>query len=261
MEVSGMLESGESFYNRQEYLNALEIFSQAKRLSPRDNAIRIWLSIVLQAIGKIQEANKELQEASEIEPENASVYFYRGVLSESQHNDSTAKAFFQKTVELTDAEKGNSESQRLQILALVHLDGLNKSYTQALQRLQESHLLYPEEKEFLSLQGGILLAQQRNKEALDILRHAYNAGERSSSVLQNLGVAHERLGLGEEAMEFYFQSLKMNVHSVLLYRNLLRYYFRKFRWREFISLVAWKIKVEDAYKTTKLAYLDSTGQS
>lgn len=174
--VSADWESGVAAFQRQDFNTALREFKTVVEQSPTYAGAHYMLGLTLQRLNRTNEAIEALQDATRLEPTNA------------QYAVPTARALVAAN-RVQDAERamrgirpeGLPAQQRQAVLAtqaqIAHAKG---DQNQSISLLQQATQVNPRNAEVMAQYALALSRAERNKEAFEAFRRAWNASQNES---------------------------------------------------------------------------------
>ena len=88
----------EAYFELGQYSNASALFNTAAVMRPKDPHPRTRLGVTLHAMGKLDEARKELLKALSLRPQHAEAYAALGAVYHAQKDPEAARAAWQNAV-------------------------------------------------------------------------------------------------------------------------------------------------------------------
>ncbi len=184
--------------DRGEYDDALTCYAQARRLDPRDITPLVNASLILNALGRNEQAEQSLRHALELDPESYPAHLNLGMLLGELRRIPEAEEAFRRALRLEpksavaaynlglivvdrDSESGvallrkaaqwQPDEPRYAFALAYHLDqcGAHEEAVAELRHLLDAHPTYTDA---YTLLGDILIAQGRVNEAAELYRRA-----------------------------------------------------------------------------------------
>ncbi|MGA2001462.1 MAG: tetratricopeptide repeat protein [Terriglobales bacterium] len=94
------------FYKRHRPEDALALYRESLQIKPDHWATHFAVGITMYGLGRYPEAQKELETAVPLMPNNADEYYYLGLAHMQQANYAQAEPYFRKAVEMFGAKPG-----------------------------------------------------------------------------------------------------------------------------------------------------------
>ncbi|MBZ5511059.1 MAG: tetratricopeptide repeat protein [Acidobacteriia bacterium] len=94
------------FYKRHRPEDALALYRESLQIKPDDWATHFAVGITMYGLGRFPEAQKELETAVPLLPNNADEYYYLGLAHLEQGNYAQAEPYFRKAIEMFGAKPG-----------------------------------------------------------------------------------------------------------------------------------------------------------
>lgn len=244
---------------REDYAQAVELWSEALRYRPDDPETRYNLGAALIAMKRYPEAETHLREAVAINSLDADAQQLLGKSLEEQDRLPEAKNAYEfalgiepthvpsllglasialkegqnKSAEnyatrATALDPGNLEANMLLSEAYFRNDDFNAAYGQIL----SARRLGPANASLYLLTGKIAYSRRMYTDALDALQSARALGSATDELFYYLGLANLALGDTGEAEKEFRLSIFKNKQSARAWKGLAETYIRGKRWRE-----------------------------
>jgi tetratricopeptide (TPR) repeat protein len=94
------------FYKRHRPEDALALYHESLQIKPNYWATHFAVGITMYGLGRFPEAQKELETAIPLLPNNADEYYYLGLVHLQQGNYAQAEAYFRRAIEMFGAKPG-----------------------------------------------------------------------------------------------------------------------------------------------------------
>ena len=213
----GLFVKGLSFYEKKDYESALKIFDKAIELIPNDAGIWYNKGVILNNLNKFEDALKAYEKAIELKPNYAFAWNNKGVtLNELGKYEEAIKAL-DKAIELDpkNATAWNNKG--------IPLDNLNK-FEDALKAYEKAIELKPNFAFAWNNKGTALDHFGKYEEAIKAYDKAIELDQKYAAAWINKGESLIKLNKYEEAIKAYDKAIELEPKNATAWFNRACYY-------------------------------------
>ena len=198
---------GEAYSKIKQYESAIEIYDQVPDSSPLRLTTDIRIALLLDAMGKHDEAIKRLNDIVAAHPDNVDALSALADILRSQKQFSESADAYGRLLALT----GPGEKTRW---AIYYFRGVDyeraKQWSKAEEDLKKALELYPEQPLVLNYLGYSWVDQGAHlDEAFKMLRRAVELQPEDGYIVDSLGWAHYKLGHYDEAVSLLERAIEL----------------------------------------------------
>jgi tetratricopeptide (TPR) repeat protein len=180
LSVASLLVLARVAHEQKDYKGSLGYLAHARDLEPDNASIHYWFGLVCLDLDLIAEARNSFEKAVKLEPENPSYNYAMGTVSAFQHDPEEAVPYFEKYLRLKPQDQRGK-------LALGVAFFLAKDYDAAAPWLADAVKIPETATTAHYYLGSLALQQGRLDEAADQLKLALNASPNYADALAELG--------------------------------------------------------------------------
>lgn len=192
---------------------ARKLYAQILQVDPNHPDANHNLGVIIIGSGKVKEALPYLEKAATLYP---NVEQFRSTLSYAKKRCGEYNEEEESLISRRDKRQNPPQKEINGILSLYNQNRLDE----ALWLIRQALALYPHYAFGYNLQGAILKALQRNKEAVSSYEKAISLKRDYPQALSNLGVALIELNRYEEAIASYKKAILIDPNYPQAYSNL-----------------------------------------
>jgi putative PEP-CTERM system TPR-repeat lipoprotein len=188
---------------------ALDAFGKALELNPNYVEARVARAALLIDLGRLAEANQDIQYLAANQPREPRALYIRAVFSARRGDDRGAREALEALVNALDPVPRDVLKQRaaeLLLLAALGHQGLGQR-EKARQYLDDYLAVRPRDVGARRLLASLMIAQRDNRQAITILEAARREAPNDPQVLALLGSAHMGLGQHNVAVNYLDRAL------------------------------------------------------
>lgn len=169
-------EAGVAAFQGQDFNRALREFKAVVEQSPTYAGAHYMLGLTLQRLNRTEEAIKALQDATRLEPTNAqyAVPTARALLSANRPQDA------ERAMRAVRAEGLQPQQRQLVLATQAQIAMASGDESRGLTLLQQATQVNPRNADVLAQYGVALSRADRNKEAFETFRRAWDLGQNES---------------------------------------------------------------------------------
>lgn|GEM_PF-422259 len=217
--VSSLLELARIAHKQDDYQGALGYLAHARDLEPNNASLLFYFGLVCLNLNLIAEARNAFDQAVKIEPDNPSYNYVMGAASSFRHDPAEAIPYFEKYIQLKPQDPRGK-------LALGAALFRAKNYDAAAETLKEA-VKYPENAATAQYYLGSIARQQgRLTEAIRHLEESLKAKPDYPDALAELGHCYLIQKDYELAGKYLQRALQLNPHHYTANFTLLTLYTR-----------------------------------
>jgi tetratricopeptide (TPR) repeat protein len=226
---------GEAYGRLKQYEAAIEVYDQTPESSPMRANADIHIALLLDALGKSDDAVKRLKAILAAHPENAEALSALADLQRSRKDFVASADAYTRVLDLT---KGNEKSQ----WAVYYFRGVDyeraKQWGKAEADFKKALDLYPEQPLVLNYLGYSWVDQGAHlDEAFKMLRRAVELQPEDGYIVDSLAWAHFKLGHYDESVKLLERAIDLKPGDPVINDHLGDAYWRvgrkldaKFQW-------------------------------
>lgn len=203
----------ETFQRSKDYQSVLSIWTDAVAKQPGNHLAHYSLGHELQALGHLDEAEREYRATLKIKPEHADSHNNLGLLLRKKGRTYEAIFHYNHVLRIDPRDAG----------ALTNLGNVLSElgrYAEAIARYRQALAITPDDPRVHNALGTTLYQQEKPLEAIRAYREALRLDPRHRDAYKNLGLALLAIGETEEAIEAYRTTLSLNPLDAYVHNNL-----------------------------------------
>lgn len=197
VELHSLSGYGLTAYRIGEYAKSIQAFEELKELDPDYGSLYLYLARSYEAEGALPEGYETISEGTTVDPLNEEIAYCRGELALKIGELEEADRYLRKALEINPAHlpalkklatflnKQGRDDEVIELLSAVEDEREplfswflasayrnEEQYDEALKYYQETHTMFGNDPEFLEEYGDFLLEEGRREKALDMYRRA-----------------------------------------------------------------------------------------
>ncbi len=250
---------------REDYNEAVRLWSESIRYRPDDPDARYNLGLVLLTLNRYQEAEEQLREAVTLDPQDEQGHHLLGKCLEEQGKLPEAKLSYESSINMkpnyvpaliglasialkenqnktaenhatqaVQLDPNNLEANMLLSEAYFRNDNFDAAYGQLL----SARKLGPADADLLFLLGKVCYARHMYADALESLGAARTLGISNDEIFLYLGLANLALDYTSEAEKNFRLSLFKHGENARAWKGLGETYIKKKKWRDAADSIA-----------------------
>jgi len=198
---------GEAYSRLKQYSAAIDVYDEIPDASPMRTGADIHIALLLDAVGKPDEALKRLRDLTQAHPDNPEAFSALADLLRNRKKFLEAAQAYTRVIDIGPAdEKG--------LWAVYYFRGISyergKAWTKAEPDFKKALELYPEQPLVLNYLGYSWVDQGVHlDEAFKMLRRAVELQPEDGYIVDSLGWAHYRLGHYDEAVKYLERAIEL----------------------------------------------------
>jgi tetratricopeptide (TPR) repeat protein len=198
---------GEAYSRLKQYSAAIDVYDETPDSSPMRTGADIHIALLLDAVGKPDEALKRLRELTQAHPDNPEAFSALADLLRNKKKYLEAADAYTRVIDIGPAdEKG--------LWAVYYFRGISyeraKVWNKAEPDFKKALEIYPEQPLVLNYLGYSWVDQGVHlDEAFKMLRRAVELQPEDGYIVDSLGWAHYRLGHYDEAVKYLERAIEL----------------------------------------------------